>query len=480
MFENQAKGWHGSYSTVGRNSAEKYPMILIKDKILKDKCEKKVIKDYFNTDDDIENNRIIIDDGEDIFSQITNKKNKHKKKVIEICDHQNKEKIPDEYKYHQQHHKELYDYNVLLKTQKKFGANSSMYVPKKDITWRRTVTGPYWDTITGREKNCLFQKNGENTDTDFYIDHNTFKNDNKTFQMDKQTKRGQLPTSYDLRIRIDEPFYESKTHYKNNNKRLYIESDIGESIKNDKSKTNLKKKDYKKNNHSLSFAKNLSRDQYYFLNRDRRGVRPFFNPNYNLIEPKSLSMVTYNNKINGKSISKRMKGMDSNLFYDPDKVINKINNHKITNAPNLRTIVGRENEHSKERVKLPGHMIKIYNRNSLEVLTEKGLKMNNFKQSGLGNDYTSFCNKKSFNMIINHNLLKNNRGMKDSKLREIAKKLNTKERINKLMEFYSKNLDNQNIGDTFTKFDGITFKTIGNSGKLSEKEKKLFSLKFDD
>jgi len=31
MFENQAKGWHGSYSTVGRNSAEKYPMILIKD-----------------------------------------------------------------------------------------------------------------------------------------------------------------------------------------------------------------------------------------------------------------------------------------------------------------------------------------------------------------------------------------------------------------------------------------------------------------
>jgi len=27
-----------------------------------------------------------------------------------------------------------------------------MYVPKKDITWRRTVTGPYWDTLTGREK----------------------------------------------------------------------------------------------------------------------------------------------------------------------------------------------------------------------------------------------------------------------------------------------------------------------------------------
>ena len=29
MFENEAKGWHGSYSSLGRISAEKFPMILI-------------------------------------------------------------------------------------------------------------------------------------------------------------------------------------------------------------------------------------------------------------------------------------------------------------------------------------------------------------------------------------------------------------------------------------------------------------------
>ncbi len=28
MFENEAKGWHGSYSSLGRISAEKFPMIL--------------------------------------------------------------------------------------------------------------------------------------------------------------------------------------------------------------------------------------------------------------------------------------------------------------------------------------------------------------------------------------------------------------------------------------------------------------------
>ena len=97
MFENQAKGWHGSYSAVGKNSAEKYPMILIKDKILKDQVEKKQIKDYFTTDDEIENNKIIIDDGEDIFSPASiRRKKKIKKKFVEVCEHQSKEKVPEE------------------------------------------------------------------------------------------------------------------------------------------------------------------------------------------------------------------------------------------------------------------------------------------------------------------------------------------------------------------------------------------------
>jgi len=29
MLENEAKGWHGSYSSHGRISTEKFPMILI-------------------------------------------------------------------------------------------------------------------------------------------------------------------------------------------------------------------------------------------------------------------------------------------------------------------------------------------------------------------------------------------------------------------------------------------------------------------
>ena len=83
-------------------------------------------------------------------------------------------------------------------------------------------------------------------------------------------------------------------------------------------------------------------------------------------------------------------------------------------------------------------------------------------------------------MIINHNLLKDSQTLKESKMGEITKKLNTKERIKKLMEFYSKNLDNQELGNTYRKFDGITFKSIKSPDNLSEKEKKLFSLKLDN
>ena len=161
--------------------------------------------------------------------------------------------------------------------------------------------------------------------------------------------------------------------------------------------------------------------------------------------------------------------------------MDKINNHKISNAPNLRAMVGRDNNNnSKDKINLPGYMIQIFNRNSLEILTEKGLKMNNYINADFANDYTTFCNKKSFNKIINHNLLKGNKGIKNSNFDEIKKKFNEKRKIKRLMEFYTINLDNQNIGNSSSKFDGITYKTIKNQVKLSDKEKKLFSLKFDN
>ena len=473
MFENKVKGWYGSYSKVGRDSAEKYPMIMLKDKILSNQFKKYKIKDYFNTEEDIDNEKAMMEYGEDIFSLTYKRKNDIKPRYKNVCSLQKEETMSDEYKYHQIHHKGLYDYYLIIKGQKKYQTNSSVNLPKDDLTTKRVLTGPKWNALTGRENKSL---NKVSSNQDFYDLFDNNKKNLNIFNMEKQTQRGNLPISYDLRIRIDEPFNKTTSKKKNiNAQNKFSKTQGSKSPKNEKSKISFKKFDEKKENHSLSFAKNISREKYYFLNRDRNEIRPFFIPNYKFVEQRSITTVAYNQKSNKALPLKRKIGIESNLFFDPYKSINKVNNHKSGNAPDLRIMEGREDDDEKEEIHLPGHMNKIHNRNSLEVLTKKTLQMNNYI-NGEMKDYFSSFSKKSFNSIINHNLIKNERDINNLKYAKLSKKMNTRERIKKLMEFYSKNLDDENKFITFKKIDGVTFKSIKNNVELSEKDKKLFIL----
>ena len=191
------------------------------------------------------------------------------------------------------------------------------------------------------------------------------------------------------------------------------------------------------------------------------------------MEPRSITTVNYNEKNNKGQPLKRKIGIDSNLFFDPYKSINKVNNHINENAPDLRIMEGREDDNEKEDIHLPGHMNKIHNRNSLEVLTKKALQMNNYINGEVRNNFSSF-NKKSFNSIINYNIIKNGKEIDNLKLGKLSKKRGTHERIKKLMEFYSKNLDDENNINIFKKIDGVTYKTFKSNVELSEKDKKLF------
>ena len=471
MFENKVKGWYGSYSKVGRDSAEKYPMIMLKDKILANQFKKYKIKDYFNTDDDIDNEKTMMEYGEDIFSTTYKRKNERKQKYKNVCSLQKEELMSDEYKYHQIHHKGLYDYYLIIKGQKKYQTNSSVNLPKDDLTTKRVLTGPKWNVLTGRENKSF---NKIISYPDFHTPFEKNKNLDNIFEMEKMTQRGNLPTSYDLRIRIDEPF--NKTTTKKRNKILdnkLSKTQESKSPKSEKSKVSFKKYDEKKENHSLSFAKNISREKYYFLTRDRNEIRPFFIPNYKFVEPRSITTVSYNQKSNLHPTLKRKIGIESNLFFDPYKYINKVNNHINENAPDLRIMEGREDDNEKEDIHLPGHMNKIHNRNSLEVLTKKALQMNNYINGEVRNNFSSF-NKKSFNSIINYNIIKNGKEIDNLKLGKLSKKRGTHERIKKLMEFYSKNLDDENNINIFKKIDGVTYKTFKSNVELSEKDKKLF------
>ena len=159
MIENEAKGWHGSYSSVGRISAENYPMILIKDQIIKGRYKKKKMKDYFSTEEDPNSNfnKLIIDESEDIFNIEHKSKMKLKKKRKEICKPDTKKAVPEEYKYHNMHHKDLFNFKKRLKNQSNL--SSTAYDPKKDFIWSRTLTGPQWNSLCGREKGGIFKAN---------------------------------------------------------------------------------------------------------------------------------------------------------------------------------------------------------------------------------------------------------------------------------------------------------------------------------
>ena len=530
MFENPAKGWHGSYSTVGRSSAEKYHLILVKDLILQGRYKRRKIKDTFSmnkTQPKQKNKKEIKIDIfkeppiKDKIEQIQEYISKRKK----ICAPNNAEYVPEKYKFHQHHHKELFNYNLILKQSKKYTPGSGNYNPKMDYLWKKTITGPTWDILSGRDKKVIRLKDEfdlikdkkrkkdknkkneteksliKNNLTLDNIEHSMFKNDknqilniNKRIitqinqkiygvPMIKQTKRGNLPISYDLRIRSDKPFITKeienekikekdkdkekiKIKEKINKKELIniIKDNNNNTIKPKEENDNQKIKKPKKINNCLDFSKSLSREQYDNLFKNIE-ISPFSMPNYSQVEPRCLTMVSYTPKIK-KQIKKKLEGIDNTIFYNPDKVINKVNNHKEVSVPNFKIMVSRPDDHGP----LPSYMINKFDRASLETMTQKGLKMNGYANVGFKTYTSSFYPKKSFNKIINYNLLNSDKFV-DSNLDGLTEKIKNNKNLTKLIEYYVGD-NEEDLSNNYTKFDAITFRTIHNKKK---KRTKFFS-----
>ena len=511
MFENPAKGWHGSYSIVGRSSAEKYHLILIKDLILSGKYKKKKIKNYFSINETEPMKKLKKENKIDIFEEpFRDKVEKIHEYTINkrktICEAFSPHKVPERYKFHQNHHKELDNYNMILRQSKKYTPGSGNYNPKMDYIWKKTITGPTWDIMSGREKKVVKLKN--DVDTLNIKGKNKRRNKNKKIiteveknnkisslnletirknkyeisnsnrrlnnffsqkiygiSMEKQTQRGNLPISYDLRIRNDRPF-QAKDNSRDYSKEKITKTESNDIIKIDKIKNKFnsdESKNFKKVKvkNYIDFSKKLSREQYDNLFKDKEVV-PFTIPNYSQVEPRCLTMVSYSSKINKKKIKKKLKGIDNTLFYNPDKIINKVNNHKEVSVPNFKIMVSRPDDQGP----LPSYMIKKFDRASLETITQKGLKMNGYANVGFKTYSSSFYPKKSFNKIINYNLL-NSEKFVDSNLDGLLDKMNNNKQIKKLVEFYS--INNEDNLDTYPKFDAITFRTIHNESKKRTK-----------
>ena len=108
---------------------------------------------------------------------------------------------------------------------------------------------------------------------------------------------------------------------------------------------------------------------------------------------------------------------------------------------------------------LPFYMRDIYDRNSCQIMTEKSLTQNKFREGKISAATSSFLPKKSFNRIININLInsKNFKEKTDNDYIEDKKEF-LKEKI-KLRNKKSEIKELKNLG-VLNKFENFTLKTL--------------------
>ena len=582
MLENEAKGWHGSYSVIGRNIVERFILLLRKDEILSGNLKKVVVKDFFATEkkehsQESRKKRSKKIKEIDIFSDNYDKLKKEKLKIKEeekklnqtdSCTPLQNIKVKERYKYHKSRHEDIN--SKLIKNKQKNIKTLASYNPKMEFIWKKSKTGPQWKLLKGRDwitnseinligdKKSNSKKKGNRKEGLHHSQIEVFPDLKKLDSMDKQTKRGYLPIYYDLRIRTDKAFIPKKeikikniqknnisSEKKNNESQnknkekiyqkkeqisitpkrpKYIPLQTSENIskmhlttiinkfklkkkkknvnvenhsrnknnllnsnKNNIKALNLKKKVEKKNinfspikidknifNHTIDFSKILPRDTSSFLNQNKdQSMHPFSNPSYKLIEPRSLTMVSYAKKIKSRSTPKKFIGIDPHLFYDSDKVINKINNHKEVNAPNFNIMAGRNSDSGP----LPSFMVKMCDRKSLDTMTDKGLKMNNYANIDFHNNYSAFHPKKSFNKLVNYTIFKNDKETVQEELKKINAEIFGDKKIVKLIEKYSAD-ESKNKEYAGSTIDGFTFKTIRRSELNIKENKKPLAYRF--
>ncbi|MCQ2816081.1 MAG: hypothetical protein MJ252_02335 [archaeon] len=505
MLENPTKGWHGCFSLAGRNSCEKFHLIVHKDEILSNEKKKIKIKDIFTPDDDmlIENTDL---DKMDVFKAYASAKQDKYNTVNEGNKLQKDEDLEQKFRYHNTHmrqiEKEKEERNKipLYKRQLQKDENESLYYPKYDFIWMKTPTSSYWSKPKyGKEKPKEI--------------------DNKTFflekvpdiskclvNMGKQTKRGKFIDNIDLRIRNDKPYKPNETEESEKNsdwdsmsktskitkmtlsKRTRNKTDITAFSPNkSKNKKHIKSKTnpsfYNTYIKAPDFSKTISREDVEKIKGIKHANPDARMPNYSLVRERPLTMAVLDKPIKKKKKYEHV-GVDPSLFYDPDKMINKINNHVAVVPPNFKLMTSRPNDNKT----LPTYVQKMYTRQSPYCVTDLTLKLNNFSNANFKHASSSFCQKKSFNNLVNLNLLKSDtyNGKYEKFLIKNDKKVFTdpqveleKRRLEKSAATITKNYEDVEKEGVLHRFDNITFKTTKQKQNLDAKDMEKFLLNFD-
>ena len=477
MFENDAKGWYGSYSIAGRESAEKYHIVTHKDEIIQNEHKKLKIRDLFTPDEPEQVETL--DDKFDIFKSYSSEKNNIINQLFSPKQVKKKKKIHnDKFKYHNIHMK---DEN---RKKKKPEPASTTYNPKYEYIWPKLITGPSWKKTKGR----TYKK--KEIDNKEFLNNTNFSPSSKCLvNMNKSTQRGDFNLSNNIRIRNDKGFDGSLSERiikKKKNKTIKNLKLTNSKIKSlnelDFEKINISNYNelssrrnnstfYSKREISVpDFQKTLSREQREKPKVIKANNIPFILPNYSLVRERTLTMTLYEKPKKFIPRIKIMQGFDSEITFNKDKVINKI--HSQIKTPNFKLMTSRNN---KNNSKLPTYMQNIHDRKSVESMTEKSLQLNSYYNGKLMSPSNSFFPKKSFNNIINLHLLNyENLNGKDG-LSDYQK-----EHLKTISNFYHKNYDELIKEGGLNKFDNITFKTIEQRKRIDPSDMEKFLLNFDN
>ena len=482
MFENDAKGWHGSYSVAGRASAEQYKSLVNKDKLLLNKTSH--IKEPFTFKNIFTPNKTqhitYIEDKLDAFKVYTKQTAfaniLHALALDEKHTKQRKQHLTnDRYKYYNKHIKEG------RKRKEAIPPACTKYNPNHTFIWSRVITGPKWNSIPGRETKQIVIDN-----KDFFVKEDPIESRNKCFvNMNRQTQRGDSLHGRDVRIRTDTTFHKkdidnlSTMHTYSTSRNNNLQDNFDRTISHldgDRNKLISDNKDDNKQKQYIkapNFSKTISREQVDKVKNPKNATPYFKDPKYSLTQERVLTISTFNQPRTKPRAVKTMEGIDPGFRYHPDKVISNINNHKKPKTLKFELMASMpENE------KLPSFMVNLFNRHGANFITNQTLKMNNYKNSSFQKTLNSgFFPKKSFNRFVNMKMLESKRYKDEQGKDEEAQ--NEKECLTERAKIKNVGMYNDIANTEYEhRFDNVTFKTLKKDAVIQDDERDKFTLDY--
>ena len=467
-----------NFSLAGKISTNKYYYLIDHssklDKILNNKPRKKIVpEDFLHKEDSSDSSSK--DDNTNIFADDYKNKHEKLKNIIPCPLHEENENVDVNirYKHHILHH----NINVqkeksnLNKTQNKIFC---IYpIPNKEYTYKKLVYSNSFNKMLGRDDKNINNNSNKNKILNDQIkllsEKKIIKKKHKKLikgvSIPKQIPRGDLPNHYDVRIRTAKikkrqvlsklfsakpnKFRTTFNNFINKNNILNIKnksryprnfsSTINKKVLKNNIINNISNDTPIKKNYTISFSKMLSRKYIDKVRSPKNETfRQCLNPDYSYIDPKNCGDIKYKNL--KKSLTPSFNGLKGELIYN---VKMNFNNHlKSPQYVNFEKMLGRDSDITDE---FPVFMNKLYNRHSINSMSEKSLKMNNYINGRLMKQVSTFNDRKSFNIRIKSGNISNNSKNNENNLDESAKKVNKLDIYNKNLELIFKKMIIDNI-----------------------------------